>query len=127
MGGAGNDTLFSGESKDVLSGLQGKDAFVFSSKLNAKTNVDRITDFSVKDDTINLENAIFEKAGKTGTLKSDMFRIGDKAHDASDRIIYDKKKGVLYYDADGSGSGAAVQFATLKDNLKLTCKDFFIV
>jgi hypothetical protein len=34
---------------------------------------------------------------------------------------------VLSYDADGSGSGAAVQFATLKANLKLTCKDFFIV
>jgi hypothetical protein len=34
---------------------------------------------------------------------------------------------VLYYDADGSGSGAAVQFATLKKNLKMTYKDLFII
>jgi len=29
------------------------------------------------------------------------------------RIIYDKSKGSLWYDADGKGSAAAVQFAQL--------------
>jgi serralysin len=50
-----------------------------------------------------------------------------KAHDANDRIIYDKKKGVLYYDQDGTGSKAAIEIATIKKGLKITEKDFFII
>ena len=36
-----------------------------------------------------------------------------KAHDASDRVIYDTASGKLYYDADGQGGAAAVQIAML--------------
>ena len=50
-----------------------------------------------------------------------------KAHDASDRVIYDKDSGVLYYDADGTGKGASVAFATISKNLALTNKDFFVI
>jgi Ca2+-binding RTX toxin-like protein len=128
VGGTGSDTLFGSASKDVLTGLSGQDAFVFNTKLNRKTNVDKLTDFSVRDDTIELENAIFKKVGaKTGTLKKDFFRVGDKAKDGNDYVIYDKKKGVLYYDADGSGHGAAVQYATIQKNLKMTYKDLFVI
>ena len=81
----------------------------------------------MKDDTIRLDDAIFKKVGtKIGTRRKDFFRVGEKAKEANDYIVYDKKKGVLYYDADGSGHSAAVQFATTLKNLKMTYKDFFI-
>ena len=34
-----------------------------------------------------------------------------RAQDALDRIVYDTSSGILYYDADGAGGAAAVQFA----------------
>lgn len=126
-GGAGNDKLYGGSGNDILTGGSGRDAFVFDTKPNKKTNHDKITDFKVVDDTIWLDNAVFTKVGKNGTLKSSAFWTGSKAHDASDRIIYDKKAGILYYDADGTGSAAQVQIASLPKNLKMTHKDFLII
>ena len=126
-GGAGNDTLGGGLGNDVLTGGSGKDVFVFNTKLNKSSNVDTIKGFSVKDDTIRLENAIFKKLSKTGTLKKDFFTIGTKAKDKNDFIIYDNKKGCLYYDADGSGKGAAILFAKLDKGLKMTAADFFVI
>jgi endoglucanase len=127
MGGSGNDLLWGREGNDRLAGGAGKDAFVFTTKLSSKTNVDTITDFNVKDDTIRLENAVFTKLTKTGTLGSGDFYKGVKAHDADDRIIYDSAKGTLSYDGDGNGGGAAVTFAQLAKNLKLTASDFLVI
>ena len=42
-------------------------------------------------------------------------------------MLYDKKTGILSYDADGSGRGKAVEFAKLAKNLKMTEKDFFVI
>ncbi len=92
-----------------------------------KRNVDKITDFNIADNSIHLENSIFKTLGKkTGMLKKAAFWVGAKAHDASDRIVYDKKIGALYYDEDGSGRKAAVKFATI-NKVGLNEKDFFIV
>jgi len=49
------------------------------------------------------------------------------AYDKDDRVIYDKDSGVLYYDADGSGHGAAVASTGIGKNLALTHKDFYIL
>jgi Ca2+-binding RTX toxin-like protein len=49
------------------------------------------------------------------------------AQDADDRIIYDTGTGKLFYDFDGSGAGAAVQFAQLAAGLALTNADFYVV
>jgi VCBS repeat-containing protein len=127
VGGAGNDTLNGGAGNDVLTGGAGKDVFLFKDKLNKSTNVDTITDFSVRDDTIQLDNKVFTKLEKTGTLSKSNFVVGTKAVDANDHIIYDKKKGYVYYDADGSGKGKAVLFAKVKKGLSLTEKDFRVV
>jgi Tol biopolymer transport system component len=130
-GGAGNDKLYGGLGKDVLSGGVGKDTFVFDTKANKKTNLDKITDYVVKDDTIWLDNKYFTKLGKgtvskPGKLNKKFFSL-DKAKDKDDTLIYVKKTGVLSYDADGSGAKAAVEIATLKKGLKMTAADFFII
>ncbi|MGO4389420.1 calcium-binding protein, partial [Microvirga sp. 2YAF29] len=64
---------------------------------------------------------------KKGVIKSAEFYQGPKAHDRDDRLIYDKKTGALYYDADGTGAQAQIQIAALSKNLKMTYKDFFVI
>jgi Ca2+-binding RTX toxin-like protein len=132
VGNTGDDTLYGGAGKDVLTGGAGQDAFVFDSKPNKKTNLDKIADFKVVDDSIWLENKIFTKLGKKGTetkpaqLSKKLFAL-EKAKDKDDYVIYSKKTGKLYYDADGSGSKAAVEIATLSKKLAMTYKDFFVI
>ena len=62
-----------------------------------------------------------------GALASGAFRIGKTAVDANDRILYDAATGNLWYDRDGNGSAAAVQFAKLSTGLALTAADFVAV
>jgi parallel beta-helix repeat protein len=125
-GGSGHDTLNGGLGNDRLIGDSGKDVFVFDTKLSRSKNMDTITGFNVKDDTIKLDNAIFKKLGtKTGQLKEAFFKIG-AAEDRNDYILYDSKSGYLRYDADGSGHGAAIAFAKLAPKLKMTYHDFFV-
>ncbi|MBF9196610.1 calcium-binding protein [Microvirga terrestris] len=132
-GGAGNDRIWGGSGIDTLRGDAGRDIFVFDTKANKNTNRDKLVDFKVKDDSIWLDNKVFAKLGKSGSeqkpsqMKKDFFTIGSKAKDKNDYIVYDKTKGVLYYDADGSGKGKAVEIATLSKKLTMTYKDFFVI
>jgi len=126
-GNAGANKISGGFGKDKLTGGKGKDTFVFDAALDRKANFDTITDFTLKEDVIQLENAVFKKLGKPGKLKKDFFTIGTKAQDKNDFIIYNQKKGVLLYDADGSGKGKAVEFATVKKGLALTVDKFFVI
>ncbi|WP_162820423.1 beta strand repeat-containing protein [Microvirga calopogonii] len=127
-GGLGGDTIAGGLGTDVLTGGAGKDRFVFDTLPDAVLNVDSILDFKAADDTIALENAVFTKLGKkAGALKASMFYAGKKAHDKDDRIIYDKKTGSLFYDADGTGKTKAVKFATVKKGAFLDYHDFLVI
>jgi hypothetical protein len=49
------------------------------------------------------------------------------AQDADDRIVYKTTTGALFYDADGVGGAAAVQFAVLDNHAALTKADFVVV
>jgi Ca2+-binding RTX toxin-like protein len=133
-GGLGDDVLYGRESHDQLAGGGGKDIFVFDMPPSGRTNVDRIGDFTVRDDTIHFDNEFFKKLGSRGSadhpakLSSKMFWKGAKAHDANDRIVYNPKNGALFYDPDGTGAGAAVKIAVLPKKLKtISHKDFFVV
>lgn len=113
-GAAGNDTLNGGLGADTLMGGAGKDFFVFNSKLGAG-NIDTLVNYNVADDTIRLENnGIFTALTRTGTLAATAFTAGTGATTAAHRIIYTASSGVLSYDADGTGTAAPVQFATLQ-------------
>jgi hypothetical protein len=142
QGGTGNDKLFGGSGRDLLDGGRGhdwlygglgKDFFAFTTKPHSKTNLDKMRDFKVKDDTVLLDNAVFSALGRAGTadkptkLKAKAFWIGAAAHDIDDRVIYDQVNGALYYDRDGTGAAAQVQFAQISKHLKLTNKDVFVI
>jgi Ca2+-binding RTX toxin-like protein len=136
-GGAGYDRLSGGAGNDVLTGGVGRDSFLFNIKIGTwktdrKVNFDTITDFSVKDDSLWLDNAIFRKLGpgtssKPKALNKEFFTIGSSSREKDDYRVYNKKTGVLSYDADGSGQGKAVDIAKLSKNLKLTTQDFFVI
>lgn len=128
IGNSGNNILIGGNGNDTLTGGAGKDTFVFNTALNAGTNVDKITDFSLVDDVMQIDNAFFLGLA-AGQLASSMFKdvtLGPK--DASDRILYNSDTGSLFFDRDGSGSTyAAVKFATLSGTPTLTAADFFVI
>jgi hypothetical protein len=132
-GKGGSDKIWGGSGNDQLTGGTGRDVFAFDTKANAKTNKDAITDFSVRDDAIWLDNAFFSALGDKGStskpaqMKSSYFVNGSKAKDKNDYVIYDKAKGKLFYDADGSGKGKQVEIATLSKDLQMTYKDFFVI
>ena len=117
----------------MLTGGEDKDIFVFDAKPNKSTNKDVIADYSVSSDTIWFDNQAFSKLGrgsydKPVKLQADMFVKASRAQDREDRIIYDAKKGVLSYDADGTGSKyKPVEVATLKKGLAMTYNEFFVV
>ena len=72
-----------------------------------------------------LDDAIFTGLA-LGALPAGAFRTGTSAQDADDRIIYDPATGNLFFDADGNGGGAAMQFATLQGAPALAASDFIV-
>ncbi|MBM6579138.1 endonuclease/exonuclease/phosphatase family protein [Microvirga sp. BT689] len=131
-GNAAANKIHGGLGNDLLRGGSGKDVFVFDTKLNKSTNVDRVYDFKSSDDSFYLDNAVFTKLGPGSASRpkkftSDMFVTGTKAQDREDRIIYDKKTGNLYYDADGTGKIGQVKIATIVNKTTLKFDDFFVI
>jgi Ca2+-binding RTX toxin-like protein len=125
-GGIGNDQLAGGAGRNTLTGGNGKDAFIFTVMPTA-ADLDIIKDFSSKDDTLKFHQSIFTTIGSKGKLKADAFRLGKSAADAEDRIIYNKAKGDLYFDPDGTGAEAQVRIASLSNKAALVLSDFLIV
>jgi Ca2+-binding RTX toxin-like protein len=125
IGFDGNDTMNGGIGNDALVGGLGNDAFLFTTALGPG-NVDSVADFSVADDTIQLDDAVFiGLAG--GGLAAGAFTTGTAATQADDRIVYNSATGALLFDVDGVGGAAAVQFATLQSGLGLTASDFLVI
>ena len=127
IGNVGANGIDGKGGNDVLSGGAGNDRFIFSTLLDAIRNVDRITDFNVRDDTIAIDDAIFTGLS-TGTLPGAAFALSTSPQDADDRIIYNRATGEIFFDADGSASAyAPVLFATVTAGLNLTAADFLVI
>ncbi|WP_342151573.1 hypothetical protein [Methylorubrum sp. SB2] len=124
VGNAGANGLEGKGGNDVLTGGRGADSFVFATALGAG-NVDRITDFAAEDRFL-LGKTVFS-ALAPGQLAESAFKNLDRgAVDADDRILYKQSTGEVFYDADGSGNGAAVKFAVLDNKAALTAADFVV-
>jgi Ca2+-binding RTX toxin-like protein len=125
LGGDGDDVVNGGSGSDVLNGGAGADMFVFADALGP-SNIDGIQDLVSGSDRIALDHNVFAGLA-TGVLSSGAFVTGTSAQDADDRILYDSATGALYYDADGNGAGAAVQFATLSGHPLISASDFVVI
>ncbi|WP_442577932.1 calcium-binding protein [Mesorhizobium sp. ASY16-5R] len=127
IGNAGSNIIDGKGGADALRGGSGIDFFVFSTALGG-TNIDKIIDFNVAADTIRLDDAIFTSLTSTGVLAASLFKDTILApRDADDLILYNSNTGSLFYDADGTGSGAAIKFASLAPGLALTAADFVVI
>jgi Ca2+-binding RTX toxin-like protein len=125
-GGAGADTITGGAGADTITLGLGADTLV----LNNFATADTIADYAVVDDSIQLSKAVFTALGALGTLTAAEFVSGAgtvAGADATDRIAYNLTNGDLYYDADGSGVGAAVLIGTFTGAPALVVTEFTIV
>ncbi|MBB3017860.1 Ca2+-binding RTX toxin-like protein [Microvirga lupini] len=129
-GNEGNDLLAGGLGKDKLYGGSGKDIFLFDSAVK-KGQFDQIMDFSSKDDTLQFSLSALKsfkiKAFKKGKLNKKFFTLDDKAEDKNDYLVYNKKKGVVLLDSDGSGGKKAIEILKIKPGTKLAADDFVFI
>lgn len=125
VGGAGNDVLNGWTGADTIAAGGGFDTIVFSAALGG--NIDRVLDFNPAYDIFNLKNTAFTGLTAKTVLSADAFHLGAAAADAEDRIIYNSADGKLFFDPDGTGATAQIQFATLAAGLGLTNGDFYVV
>jgi serralysin len=110
-GDAGNDIMRGGVGLDRLFGGLGADRFVFDVPAIA-ANADRIEDFvAAQGDRIILDDDVFRTLGRD--VEAAEFRLGTAAADATDRLVYDRASGRLWYDRDGNGAANKVLIATL--------------
>ncbi|HYD70904.1 hypothetical protein [Azospirillum sp.] len=125
-GQLGSDTLFGGQDNDVLFGGQGND--VLAGNLGADTLTgglgadifrigapqeggDVIADFTLGEDRIAVAGPNFGSI-PAGALSAGHFAL-DNPTTAGAQFVFNTRSGVLSFDADGSGVGAAVAIATL--------------
>jgi Ca2+-binding RTX toxin-like protein len=130
-GRGGNDTLSGLGGNDTLIGEAGQDTFVFASAPGSG-NVDLVTDFVSATDKLSFENGVFTALGAAGNFAAGDARFAAGAgftsgRDASDRMVYNTSTGQLFYDADGSGAGAAQLVATLQGNPAITATDIAVI
>lgn len=124
-GGSGDDRIEGGADRDTLSGGSGKDDFIFkkASDLGSKSGkTDVITDFSVKDDTIDF-SGIDANETKKGNQSFKFDGKGDLSGKAGS-LIYQVVNGGTVVLGDLDGDGKADIALDLDGKLKLTAGDF---
>ena len=57
-------------------------------------------------------------------LQRSAFKLGTSATTTTQRIVYDQASGAIYFDADGFGGKAQVQFAKVAAGTALTAAHF---
>jgi serralysin len=87
-----------------------------------------ISGFNLVDDTIQLSAAILGGLTSGFALTAAEFaaNAADQASNLSQRVIYETDNGNLWFDADGTGLTARIQFADPVSSLGLTAADFLV-
>jgi serralysin len=125
----GADTLAGAGGVDTLWGGGGADTFLF--RETGTANADVIGDWASGSDEFALDNAAMAALGADGDFIAGDARFWASstglAHDANDRVIYNTSTRGLYYDADGTGSGAAQLIATVQSGATIAATDIVVI
>ena len=129
ISGTGNNAanaITGNAGSNTLTGRNGLDSFY----LMEATGVDHITDFAASE-RLYLDDLVFADIGPVGNFVAGDERFHAAAGatggaDASDRVVYDTASGRLYYDADGSGLGAATLVAVMDNLVALTATNIAV-
>lgn len=124
IGNGAANVLNGREGADVLNGGGGADVFVIDAPVDS--GIDTIVDFDVPADSIRLSRAIFTQLNGGSALQASRFVSGVAAVDAADRIIHNSASGAVFYDPDGTGAAAMVQFLQISPGVALTAADFIL-
>jgi Ca2+-binding RTX toxin-like protein len=125
-GGADNDSSNGGFGFDELSGGAGVDTFVYNF---ASQGTDSILDFVSGTDKLEISASGF--GGGLTTGMNPLLVFGSSASavfgSAAERFHYDTSTGMLYFDPDGTGTGAiAVTLAQFSNGVMLQASDLII-
>lgn len=152
-GNVGDEILDGMAGNDTLEGGAGIDTFLFDTKLTTKkvggvvtfTNVDTINDFESGTDDIRLSKKVFSKAAGDSTdpdpsdgltlSNNDLVQgatLDEAQASRSDltsnaHFLFDTTAHALYYDTDGSGTKAPIEFAILTGVNTISASDLVIV
>ena len=128
LGNEGDNVLNGGGGKDTLRGGLGADAFQFTA-LELTANSDTVQDFTAGEDRIELSISAFTALADfgLGALDTSELAFGTRATTAAQHLIYNQATGALFYDADGSGSGAQVRIAVLTGLPALQADDIVLI
>ena len=119
VGSSSVDIITGGSGRDTITGGSGADIFKYIATTDGGGLGDLIQDFTISEgDKFNFLDTAFNGANVSGVLDANNFISGagtTAASTATQYFIYNSTDSVLYYDADGSGPGAAVTIADMVD------------
>jgi Ca2+-binding RTX toxin-like protein len=126
VGNAANNGLGGGLGHDTLTGGAGADQFVFNTAPSV-ANADTVTDFVAGTDHLVLDTAIFTALNGLPNANQLVSAAGAVATSATTVLLFDTTTGLLSWDADGNGPGAALPITTLSGVAGLNISAFAYV
>jgi Ca2+-binding RTX toxin-like protein len=140
-GFAGNDTIYSSAGDQVLTGGMGLDTIHLTGidngadrvVLNVGQGADTITSFNPTvglaggGDRLALDRTDFAALGARIDASEFVNAPGASATAGHAQLLFDTSNSRLYYDADGTGTGAAVHIATIAGMSLLITQDFTFI
>ncbi|MGC5198298.1 hypothetical protein ACLD7X_016095, partial [Aphanothece microscopica RSMan92] len=118
--------LSGGNFDDLLSGGAGADTYAFASWVG--NGFDSILDFTSGQDRFQLTGSGFGLLAGTAIVNGVNFIAAASpfATSAQGTMLYATGFGILYYDPDGSGAGAAIALAQITGAPVVTAEDFMV-
>jgi serralysin len=129
----GDPDVNTGGARDILVGGSGADSFHFQFVPQFKYAADVILDFKPGLDTLSLAFGFLpvdpdkpEYGYAPDLLDPGSFTYGKGPKDGDDFVIYRKKTGALFLDADGTGPEAMHKIAILANKAKIDAGDIIV-